>query len=258
LNTYGSASGKWFTQNALIMYENIKWDPTKRSTTTRTATDTANILHEDLWGLKDLWKATPFSSTTTQGTAVTNMTAVGIAIDRMNLTQAGDIASFGSLYNRNKDDDTIRTNVTQVPKLPSKDKNTTIDFDPNALPGHSGIPQDTDTMLMSTDAKTTESTRLRLRETRDDLADAKEKLTQQTRLLSKFLDSIPKELHQKFLALSANAVDNPDDSTPEEERPDPSDDANNKKTTTENDSISLATAHEVNTIANADSNGMDI
>jgi hypothetical protein len=178
------------------MYENIKWDPTKRSTTTQTATDTAKILYEALWGLKDLRKATPFSSTTTQGTAVTNMTAVGIAIDRINLTQAGGIASFGSLYNLNKDDDTIRTNVAQEPKPPSNDKNTAIDFDPNDLPGHAGIPQDTDTMSMSTATKTTESTRLRLRETRDNLADAKEKLNQQTQLLSKFLDSIPKELHK--------------------------------------------------------------
>jgi hypothetical protein len=88
------------------------------------------------------------------------MTAVGIAIDRMNLTNAADIASFGSLYNRNKDDDTIRTTATAVPKLASAEKETAIEFDPNALPGHAGIPQETDTMSMSTTAKTTESTRL--------------------------------------------------------------------------------------------------
>jgi hypothetical protein len=145
-----------------------------------------------------------------------------------------------------------------VPKLSSKEKETAIEFDPNALPGHAGIPQDTGTMSMSTAAKPTESTRLRLRETRDDLADTREKLDQQTQLLSKFLDSIPKELHQKFMALSAIDVDNSDDSTPEEEHPDPTGNERNNKNITDNDSISLATAPEVQTIANADSNGMHI
>jgi hypothetical protein len=98
LHTYGPAAGKWFTQNALLMYENIKWDPKKRSTTTQTSNDTAKILYEDLWGLKDLWKSTPFASAGSPSTAVTNMTAVGITIDHMNLTNAGDIAFFGSLY----------------------------------------------------------------------------------------------------------------------------------------------------------------
>jgi hypothetical protein len=83
-------------------------------------------------------------------------------------------------------------------------------------------------------------------------------LDQQTQLLSKFLDSIPKELHQKFMALSAIDVDNSDDSTPEEEHPDPTGNERNNKNITDNDSISLATAPEVQTIANADSNGMHI
>jgi hypothetical protein len=218
------------------------------------------ILHEDLWGLKDLWKDTPFDSAGSQGKAVTNnMTAVGIAMDRMNLTNAADIASFGSLYNRNKDDDTIRTTATAVSKLASAEKETAIEFDPNALPGHAGISQDTDTMSMLTAAKTTESTRLRLRETRDDLADTREKLDQQTQLLSKFLESIPKELHQKFMALSAVDADTPDDGTPKEECPDPSGEANKrKKPPDDNTSLSLTTAHEVQTIANADSNGLNI
>jgi hypothetical protein len=74
------------------------------------------------------------------------------------------------LYNRNKDDNTIPTNVTEVPKLSTNEKEAAIEFDPNALPGHADIPQDTDMMSMSTAAKTTESTPLRLRETLDNLA----------------------------------------------------------------------------------------
>jgi hypothetical protein len=77
-------------------------------------------------------------------------------------------------------------------------------------------------------------------------------------LLSKFLDSIPKELHQKFMALSVNDGDNPDDGTPEEEHPDPEGEETAKLKKTDKDSTSLATAPEVNTIANADSNDMNI
>jgi hypothetical protein len=109
------------------------------------------------------------------------MSAVGLAIDQMNMTLARDIASFGSLYARNKDDDnTIASQATKIPALPSNDKDTTIIFDPEAILGNAGVPQDTDSMSMSTAAKTTESTRLRLRQTKDTLADTQAQLAQQS------------------------------------------------------------------------------
>jgi hypothetical protein len=222
-HTYGPAAGKWFTSQALSMYEHIKWDPTNRSATTQTNTDTSKILEEDLWGLSATWKALPPATREGQEKAVTNMSAVGLAIDRMNITSARDNASFGSLYARNKDDDTIVSHATKVPALPSNDKDTTIIFDPAALPSKQGIPQDTDSMAMSTAAKTTESTRLRLRETKDILADTRAQLAQQSLLLSQFFAVLPPHLHQKFKALLAQEV--ADDSTPEDARPPPDPDS---------------------------------
>jgi hypothetical protein len=88
MHTYGPAAGKWFTSQVLSIYENIKWDSTKRSTTTQTNPDTSKILEEDLWGLAATWKALPAATSGAQDQAVTNMSAVGLAIDRMNMTSA--------------------------------------------------------------------------------------------------------------------------------------------------------------------------
>jgi hypothetical protein len=220
LHTYGPTAGKWFTSQALMMYENIKWDPTKKSTTTQTATDTSKILEEDLWGLANTWKARPAAVSGTQDTPVANMSAVGLAINRMNLTSARDVASFGSLFARDKDDDTVATTAPTVPPLPTHDQRTTIVFDAAALPGNAGVPKDTDdNMSMSTAAKTAESTCLRLRETKDTLAHTCAQLDQQTQLFSTFLADFPPELHQKFGLLSSNET--ADDVTPEDACPPP-------------------------------------
>jgi hypothetical protein len=160
LHLYGPAAGKWFTASALAMYENIEWDPQKQTTTTHVTSDTAKILDKDLWGLAGIWKALPGSSSDSTTPAVSNMSAVSIAIDRLNLTSAGDIGSLGSLYGRNKDADTVVTEATVVQPLAALPKDTQIEFDPNALPGHEGKPQESDGMSMSTAAQTTGTTRI--------------------------------------------------------------------------------------------------
>jgi hypothetical protein len=265
LHTYGPSAGKWFTSQALMMYENIKWDPTKKSTTTQMATDTSKILEEDLWGLANTWKTRPVAASSAADNPVANMSAVGLAIDRMNLTSARDVASFGSLFARDKDDDTIATTAPVVPPLPTNDKRTTIVFDAAALPGNQGVPKDDDDgMSMSTAAKTTESTRLRLRETKDTLADTRAQLEQQTQLLSTFLADLPPELHQKFRLLSANET--ADDITPEDARP-PPDSVNGSLTEEPNDATNktfpldtppLTSALKVTTTAHAEGSGPKI
>jgi hypothetical protein len=118
-----------------------------------------------------------------------------------------------SLYGHNKDADTVATAATEVQPLAAIQKDTQIEFDPNALPGHEGQPQESDGMSMSTAAQTTGTTRIRFQETREDLANANSKLAQQ------FLANIPPELQTKFKAMANKGAE--DDETPEEERPNP-------------------------------------
>jgi hypothetical protein len=112
-------------------------------------------------------------------------------------------------------------------------------------------------MAMSTAAKTTESTRLFLRQTKDTLADTQAQLAQQSQLLSQFLAVLPPELHQKFQALLAQET--ADDSTPEDARPPPDPDSvTTRKTFDDNGTASVTSALEVSPTAHAEGRGPKI
>jgi hypothetical protein len=57
VHEYGiEAAKKWFTNICLEAYRQVKWDPSKRSTTSQQDRETRALVEEDLFGIGTNWK----------------------------------------------------------------------------------------------------------------------------------------------------------------------------------------------------------
>jgi hypothetical protein len=57
IHLYGQAAATlWFTTPRLLAYQKVKWDPSKRSTTSQNDRETKALVEEDLFGIGTTWK----------------------------------------------------------------------------------------------------------------------------------------------------------------------------------------------------------
>jgi hypothetical protein len=109
LHRFGDGTTKWFTGTGLLVYKDVKWNPTKGTTSSAKEHELEAMVKEDLWGLNDKWEelkkpkltgttrpdgkmlnASTTSTPTPESSKVTDQTRLGC--DK-------SIASFGNVYN---------------------------------------------------------------------------------------------------------------------------------------------------------------
>ncbi len=126
LHRFGEGATKWFTGAGLLVYKDVKWNPTKGTTSSAKEHESEEMVKEDLWGLNDKWeelKKTKASETTRPDASTLDATGEESIIstptaDESKIpgtTRLGSdksIASFGNVFQRNRDDDDAREEET--------------------------------------------------------------------------------------------------------------------------------------------------
>jgi hypothetical protein len=56
LHIHGPKASKWFSGQGLSVYKDVRWNPTKRTTSSSNARDSAAMVEEDVWDLREKWK----------------------------------------------------------------------------------------------------------------------------------------------------------------------------------------------------------
>ena len=165
---YGQECQKWFTADGISYFDTVVWDPKKMSTTSSADKDTQELVDEDLWGLGDDWRASSqkLSPPKVGASILKNKLTQKINKDRVTtapLENDDDIKSFASAFGMENSEssppgeDTGQTKVGSMVKLSSEVLQSL-----NEKKGNN----DRDTCSMSTAARTTESTRLKLQDAR--------------------------------------------------------------------------------------------
>jgi hypothetical protein len=173
LHEYGTdAAAQWFTTPSLLAYQNVKWDPTKRSTTLQQDRETKALVEEDFFGIGTTWKLdAPVLRGQPQRPALGNLLStplqpVQIAIHSR--SHDDDVRSFGSMFGRIPYDASIATTPEGLSTTEKDTPNTTnvvVQFD-------YGLPSLADTPMTHNDCSfdassagfTTGSTHSKLRE----------------------------------------------------------------------------------------------
>jgi hypothetical protein len=173
LHEYGTdAAAQWFTTSGLLAYQNVKWDPTKRSTTSQQDRETNALVEEALFGIGTTWKLdAPVMQGQPQRPATGNLLStplqpVQIAIHSR--SHDDDIRSFGSIFGRTPDDTSIATTPEGLSTTEKDTLNTTnvvVQFDSD-LPSMADTPMTHDDRSFDASSAgfTTGSTRSKLRE----------------------------------------------------------------------------------------------
>ena len=177
--TYGDGINKWFTAAGIQLFKDHLWDPESARCISKPDTATRSILQEDLWDIGDSWKTKKDEPTRPQlPPAQTSDLETGTTVGDSKPTNSEfaddtDIRSFASAFQRSTDSRSEPPPLSPTTKTGgivqlSEDTLTELELRPP--------PQDTDTLSMSTAAKTTESTRLKLQMTKEHLAETHEVL----------------------------------------------------------------------------------
>ncbi len=194
LHVHGPSAAKWFTSQGLSVYKDVRWNPKKGTTSSANAKASAAMVKEDLWDLGEKWKtlsekplkearpneaaldSTVLPSTTDAPKATTSPVAT-TEKEQLSERMAGDksVTSFGDTFGRELDSDDeldAATAAEEAAKNQKEPSGTQFIFNPaqlekdhaKALGGY-----ESDGRSMSTSGKTTDSTRLKLKETREEL-----------------------------------------------------------------------------------------
>ena len=181
---YGPECQKWFSEDGLSYFENVIWDPTKLSTTSTTDQHTQDLVDEDLWDLGDEWK-TPAERTppTKAGTSILKQKTSIKEKNKVTVRQLetdDDIRSFASAFGNEPSEssptgeDTGQTN---------NDATVTLSKQVLARMAQATPNRNSDNCSMSTAARTTDSTRLKLQVARTTIEDQTTTLTAQNATL---------------------------------------------------------------------------
>ena len=162
LHLYGVEAGQqWFTNAGLEAFQNVEWDPARRSTTSNQDAFLQDIVDEDLFELTNTWQAPGPGGTITRQEPTTAATTALIS-----RTTDADVHSFASIYDRQHDGESIATANPTPQDQPIRD--TTITFDSLILDQNTNSRNqrnnDDASLGMSSAGFTTNSTRVRLRE----------------------------------------------------------------------------------------------
>jgi hypothetical protein len=202
LHRFGEDATKWFTSAGLIIYKDIKWNPTKGKTTSSKEHESEEMVNEDPWDLRTQWEqiaSKPNDTSRPEATGLDRspestspdtppdkaMTSTDTSIEHTRLASDKSIASFGTLYQREKDSDDVTEaakaekeaaeKITEITGTQFEFSTDQIERDQEkALHG----PMSTG-MSMSTAAKTTNSTRLKLKEAQEEIGALRLALEQQ-------------------------------------------------------------------------------
>jgi hypothetical protein len=198
LNRFGEEATKWFSSPGLIVYKDVKWNPEKGTTTSKNEHVSEAMVKEDLWGLNEKWEEIRSTKNTDDDNARPdenkldgNNTAESDIPEVTATSRLGSdksIASFGNVYNRQKDTDDTREEAILAKEAAERVidiTGTQFEFNPEQLERDRQKELDgpkSTGFSMSTAAKTTDSTRLKLKEAQDEIGElrlalAKQKLT---------------------------------------------------------------------------------
>ena len=163
---YGDGIHKWFSAAGVQLFKDHIWDPESAKCVSKPDLATRAILNEDIWELGDTWK--------TQATILSRPDLpINPPAHLAAFSDDTDIRSFASAFQRPSDDSStvispstktggvVQLSVDTLQELTARQQQSTTD---------------TDTLSMSTAAKTTDSTRLKLKETKEHLAETTEAL----------------------------------------------------------------------------------
>jgi hypothetical protein len=259
LHLFGDEASKWFTGSGLMVYKDVKWNPDKGTTTSAKEQESEEMVKEDLWDLTSKWEQlivtkptqrpdeAALDGTKPTPTPATNPDAPAPALPEETVRFASDrsIASFGKVYNRPTDDDDIKEAAALAAEQaanPDDLTGTQFEFSTEQLENDrqkaiNGPPSTG--MSMSTAAKTTPKTRLRLKE-------AQEEITELKRALAQHAKQNPPTDSQEST-----------DSTPEVTPQPPGNDDMDVDAFTENQALGAAISQPSKEVLEADSDAME-
>jgi hypothetical protein len=163
VHLYGQAAATlWFTTPGLLAYENVKWDPNKRSTTSQNDRDMRALVEEDLFGIGTTWKLNtsilqgkPQRPSRQAQTPTTPLEPVQAAIHSR--TTDLDVRSFGSIYGLKPDDASMPHTLTAAATDVTL-TNVVVQFDAELQAKERTNPQDDASFDASSAGFTTGST----------------------------------------------------------------------------------------------------
>jgi hypothetical protein len=228
LHQYGEGASKWFTGAALLVYKEVKWNPDKGTTSSAKERNSEEMVKEDLWDLTSKWsklKVTEKATTRPDANALnTTITTPVVTSDQptpeqSRLASDKSVASFGNVYARTRDEDDTREDAAIAKEAADNavdPTGTQFEFSPeqlerDRLKAMNGPPSTG--FLMSTAAKTTDSTRLKLKEAKEEIYELKKAAQEEILALKQALAK--QAQHQ-----APKSVDSPED-TPETNTVDP-------------------------------------
>lgn len=164
---HGQACQPWFTAEGLTFFESVTWNPETMATTSSADQDTQDLLDEDLWGLGNDWRieTKKLEAPIQAGTSILKN-----QVTTRNLEDDDDIQSFASTFGnkripKQKDDIPDKGHTKEGGKVTLSTE--IIELLRRPRQNH------TDTCSMSTAAKTTESTRVKLSVARNTIDEQK-------------------------------------------------------------------------------------
>jgi hypothetical protein len=207
LHRFGEGVTNWFTGEALLVYKDVKWNAAKGTTLSAEECDSDKMVKEDLWDLNNQWekiKVAPATEPPRPDSAILNgsnrLNSPNLPTDANNalnkdignytvnrLASDKSIASFGNVYQRPRDADDVLEAKIQAKEAAANavdPSRTQFKFSTDQLergqqkalngPSSTGFS-------MSTAAKTTPSTQLKLKEVQEERGEPRLALARQTR-----------------------------------------------------------------------------
>lgn len=219
LHTFGKDATKWFTGSGLLIYKDIKWNPTKKTTSSSKEKESEEMVQEDVWELNAKWEQ--LKETSTLSTDRPDATALDPnasstlnepdpphdppeLVDR--LASDKSIASFGNVYQRDldeEDEEAAAAKAKEATDNPPKLTGTQFEFNSEQIerdrqktidgPRSTGYS-------MSTAGKTTPGTRLKLKEAQEEIENLRIALAQQASLKkdTTYLEDHQEETHEEI------------------------------------------------------------
>jgi hypothetical protein len=195
LNRFGEQASKWFSSPGLIVCKDVKCNPEKGTTMLTNKHVSDAMVKEDLWGLNEKWEEIRSNKSTGDDSARPDEskldstepkeTAIPETTTNTRLGSDKSIALFGNVYNCQKDTDNMRAEALIAKEAAERVieiTGTQFEFNPAQL--EQDRQKEIDGPMptgfsMSTAAKTTQSTRLKLKEAQDKIGELRLALAKQ-------------------------------------------------------------------------------
>jgi hypothetical protein len=169
IHIYGQAAATlWFTTPGLLAYQNVKWDPSKRSTTSQSDRAARALVDEDLFGIGTTWKLNAAVLKGTPQRPSTNSAAKAppqpVQAALHSRATDHDVRSFGSIYGLQPDAESDAIRQGTNPTVATTPTNVVVQFDATLQDKESNDMRDDQSFDASSAGFTTGSTRSKLRE----------------------------------------------------------------------------------------------